>query len=255
MGYNLCGEKYKREKNRQFLKSIKTIYKQGYKFRVLLIIASDISENDKVFDNGLLEYFNATFSIEEKTFVTVLKTDPKIGSKGLPLETIAHFYNQSKIFTIFSQEEGESRVIKEAQLCGLPVVVKSDIRGGGADYLNHKNSLTFNDYDCAADVLIQAVKEFDKFELDLKELREEIGEVNNIEKLKDYFSNIFARNDLQFDGDLINTDNLNWRLPAQFSDDTTPWARGEKYRFKTSDVLTIGQFRTLFIYCNSIKKN
>jgi glycosyltransferase involved in cell wall biosynthesis len=245
----ICVAKNIKEKNnRLLLQSIKKIFTLGYEYRVILIIASNLLEPNKVFDNGLLKYFYKTFSNKEKKLITILKTDPKIGGKGLPLETIAHFYNQSKIFTIFSQEEGESRVIKEAQLCGLPVVVKSDIRGGGADYLNQTNSLMFQEYDDAAGVLIQAVKNYDKFDVNLDKLRNEIGELENIEKLKQYFHELFENFNFEFDGELINTDNLNWRLPAQYSDKTTPWAQGEQYNFQTSDVLTIGMLKDLIKY-------
>ena len=239
----------KEKKNRELLRSVKKIYKLGYQFRVILIMASDVHETNKVYDNGLLEYFYNTFTDKERKLITLLKTDPQIGVKGLPLESIAHFYNQSKVFTMFSQEEGESRVIKEAQLCGLPVVVKNDIRGGGADYLSEKNSLMFTEYDDAADVLIDAVKKYTEFDLDVEKLRIDIGEVENIEKLKRHFYKLYESLNLGFDGVLINTDNLNWRLPAQYSDETTPWAFGQRYRFQSSDLSTMQQLTELRHFC------
>ena len=114
--------------------------------------------------------------------------------------------------------------------------------------------MTFKEYDGAAEVLIEAVNNYDKFEINLDGLRNEIGEIKNIENLKYYFYKLFEHHNSKFDGVLINTDNLNWRLPAQYSDDTTPWAKGKQFSFMTSDVMTMKQLRKLYMFCIRTKK-
>jgi hypothetical protein len=50
----------------------------------------------------------------------------------------------------------------------------------------------------------------------------------------------YASKGLKFDEELINTDNLNRRLPAHFYDpQSVPWASELKYRFKTTDITNV----------------
>jgi hypothetical protein len=95
------------------------------------------------------------FSPEERERVTVLM----IGAPGYPFPVsstyLADVYNDSKAFALFSDQEGESRVVAEALLCGLWIVAKEHVRGGAADYLTAANSRRFTTVEEAADALIE----------------------------------------------------------------------------------------------------
>lgn len=216
---------------------IKRIYKRGYSYRVLIVIASNRDETGDKFDVDLFDKYYADFTAEERELFTIIKTDPDMGFQGFSYSFLSHLYNQSKVFTIFSQKEGECRVIKEAQLCGLPVVVKSDMQGGGRDYLNNKNALFFDSYDTAFETLIDAVEGFDEFEINCSEIKKEIGEQESIEQLKSWFKELFQLHGQSFDGYLLNTDNLNRRLPSHYFDPSVGWAASPDFRFKTTDIV------------------
>jgi hypothetical protein len=68
---------------------------------------------------------------------------------------IADLYNQSKAFALFSDQEGESRVVAEALLCGCWVLAKRDVRGGAGDYLTDANSYRFTTVEEATNALIE----------------------------------------------------------------------------------------------------
>lgn len=228
------------------INEIRKIFDLGYKYRVLFVIASNkVEHQDKFYSNILDDYFEL-FSDEERERFTIIKTHPNMGFQGFSYTFLAHLYNQSKIFTIFSQQEGECRVIKEAQMCGLPIVVKSDMIGGGRDYLNSNNSVLFNEYSEAHHALIEAVETVEKFEVDFEQLKEVLGEKASIESLKKYFSDLYKSNDQEFDGSLVNLDNLNRRLPSHYFDASIVWANHPKYRFSTTDVVTLDMFRKLY---------
>ena len=80
------------------------------------------------------------FSETERQNITLTLLSPLGNPFPLSEQAISDFMNLSKVFTLFSDKEGESRVVSEALLCGLPVVVKKDILGGATDYLNIQNS-------------------------------------------------------------------------------------------------------------------
>jgi len=55
----------------------------------------------------------------------------------------------------------------------------------------------------------------------------------------------YASKGLKFDEELINTDNLNRRLPAHFYDPiSVPWASNSKFRFITTDITNVLMLRS-----------
>lgn len=234
----LCVAKNDKKKNLDILMSqIRKIYDLGYKYRVLFVVASNKIEPNGEYYSGLLKDYFENFSQDERELFTIIKTHPELGFQGFSYSFLSHIYNQSKVFTIFSQREGECRVIKEAQLCGLPVVVKNDMEGGGRDFLNGENSLFFSDYDTAHLALIHAVENYKSFNVDFDELKEHVGEEASLSLLKSYFDELYKNNNQVFDGELINDDNLNRRLPSHFFDSSINWAYSAEYRFKTGDIV------------------
>lgn len=227
-----------KKKYPELMREIRKIFDKGYEYNVLFVIASNKNESEKGYYSRILDDYFAMFSAQERERFTIIKTDPNLGFQGFSYTFLSHLYNQSKVFTIFSQKEGVCKVIKEAQLCGLPVVVKNDMQGGGRDYLNDQNSLTFESYDMAHETLIEAVENYTDFRVDDEEIEATIGERSSLKNLNLYFSELYKRHNQTFDGELINTDNLNRRLPAHYFDESITWANAPEFRFKTTDIVT-----------------
>ena len=246
----LCVAKNDKKKNYDLLiNQVRKIYDCGYKYRILFVIASNRSEPEDGFYTSIFSDYFEKFSATERERFTIIKTHPETGFQGFSYSFLSHIYSQSKIFTIFSQREGECRAIKEAQLCGLPVVVKDDMEGGGRDYLNEENSSYFSNYDNAFKALIEAVENFEDFKVDYVGLEKHIGEESSLRKLKTFLEELYENNGQVFDGELLNTDNLNRRLPSHFFDADIRWANAPEYRFKTTDIV---DQKMLSEFCDSL---
>ena len=114
------------------------------------------------------------------------------------------------------------------------MVIKRDQRGGAKDYLDKTNSVFFDTYDNAHEALIHAVKNYENFKIDSEKQQKVLGEENSLAEIKEYFNTLYEKNGQKFDGELINTDRLNVRIPAHLNEDIE-WGRT---RFKTADVLS-----------------
>jgi glycosyltransferase involved in cell wall biosynthesis len=221
----------------KLFQSIREIYDSGESIKVILVVASNFKEpNNRHYTNILYDY-NRLFSEAERENFVLIKTDPNTGFKGLSTDFLADLMNLSKVFTLFSQVEGESRAIKEAQLCGLPVVVKSDLMGGGRDYLNDKNSKVFEDYSDASKVILDAINCYDKFEISQDEVDDKLSEEESIRKLDLYFETLFKQLGLNYQGNMVNVDFLARRLPGHFNGNDIFWANHKSYQFKTTDII------------------
>ena len=119
--------------------------KKFIKFLIIFPIVSIKSlKNKKEFYNNLFDDYEKIFTEEEKKYINLM---PLYFEKQFPLskDEICNFMNLSKIFLLPVEKEGASRVIHEALLCGLPVITCKNLKGGGLDYLNEKNSLLIED--------------------------------------------------------------------------------------------------------------
>jgi len=216
-----------------FLKSIKKIFDLGYDYKVLLIIKEHATKLPQHYTSLIADYYGS-FSRKERANFVIIQLSSQIQFPGLSQEIMPFFYNSSKICTLFSQAEGGSKTISEALCCGVPIVVKNDLFGGGRDFLNETNSLFFDTYDNAHEALIHAVKNYENFNIDSEKQQKALGEENSLAKIKEYFNILYEKNGQKFDGELINTDRLNVRIPAHLNEDIE-WA---KTRFETADILS-----------------
>ena len=236
----ICISTIHKDKNLDlFLKNIRKIYDQGYNYKILLITRQNTTQKSSNVYSSLMDDYYNLFTFDERQNFTILHLSPEVAFPGLSREVIAHFYNSSKIFTLFSQSEGVSKAISEALCCGLPVVVKNDLRGGGRDYLNEKNSLYFTSYEKAYEVLIKAIENFDKFKIDSEQIRTQLGEESSIEELKKYFKILYEKHGYSFDRKLINTDRLNVRFGSHLNEGIE-WNRG---RYDTADIVSKKQLK------------
>lgn len=232
----------------ELLKAVRKLFDLDNNVKILFVIASGKDESDsKKYYKTIFNDYNKLFSPKERELFTIIKTDPETGFQGFSYTFLSYLYNRSKVFTIFSQIEGESRVVKEAQLCGLPVVVKSDVQGGIRDYLNQSNSLYFDNYEDAHIILKKAIDNYDKFKIDTEYWAKELREDYSLDKAKEFFKEFYNRKGSKFDEELINTDNLNRRLPAHFYDPlSVSWASNSKFRFITTDITNVFMLRSFF---------
>jgi glycosyltransferase involved in cell wall biosynthesis len=184
------------------------------------------------------------FNRKERESFTLMRLSAELGFLGISPATIAHFYKSSKAFCLLSSAEGESRVIHEALLCGLPVVCYSGLLGGGRDYLDDTNSAQFDDYSkIHLSLLDAAQKAGSKLVVDTDRLSGELSEIKTIPKLKQLFEEMYNKDGNEFDGELTNTDELNLRLPAHYLE--VPW-NVESGNGVTADIISKEQM-TIFI--------
>ena len=228
---------------KDLLYNVRKIYDSGKNYRILFIITERKNEKSELFYTDLNSDYDRLFSWQEKGLFTILKLSPNSGMFPINPQALVHFYNSSKIFTIFTQIEGECRVIHEALVCGLPVVVKSDLKGGGRDYLNTSNSKMFDSYDDAHKSLIFAVENYKNFSFNNKELDVHLKAKYSLDRLKRCFSKLYSSYDQEFDGVLINIDELHLRLPAHFFQ--LAWA-DESKNFQTAHIVCKKQFDSFY---------
>ena len=210
------------KKLNEFLKAIRKLYDQGKMYNVLLVVPSADNEKPNSHFTNIVEVYGELFSEKEREHFTLMRLSKELGFLGISPKTIAHFYNSSKVFCLLSDAEGESRVIHEALLCGLPVVVFAGLLGGGRDYLDKSNSVQFTHYNDVYLALQAAVEGSEgHLKVNTERLSEELSELKTVPRLKGMFGDLYSMHNEKFDNELINTDNLNLRLPGHYLD--VPW--------------------------------
>ena len=197
----------------EFIKSIRTLYDRGKWYRVLLVCPTPaVISNHHDWYVELYNDYIKLFSEAERSLFTLIQL-----SNGypfcMPKETIAFLLRSSKVLSIYSHQEGESRVISEALLCGLPVIARSTLRGGGLDYLNSTNSRLFNTpseaYNCFTDLL----DTYPSSLFDTQGIQQEMCSVYTVPKLLEFFRKLFAENNMSFTG-AIDVGDLDRALPS-----------------------------------------
>tara|TARA_Y100001938_G_scaffold73182_1_gene101387 strand:- start:4316 stop:5371 length:1056 start_codon:yes stop_codon:yes gene_type:complete len=212
---------------RVFFREVKKIYDLGYKYKILLICPSRHEEDPSDHFVDIVDVYYQMFTKEERDLFTLMRLSKDLEFKGLSKKQLSFFYQSSKVFTLFSETEGFPGVVPEALLTGLPVVMWKHQRGSGKDYLDESNSILFDSFDSAHSSLIQAVEGYDKFSHNHEFLAQNLREDHSLDKIKKYFERLYNINGQNFDGDLINVDDLVSRLPAHYSD--LPWANNRHY--------------------------
>jgi len=233
----------KNKRLKDFVHSIRKLYDEGHKYRVLLINKESILENPKGHYVDLEDDYHRLFSTEEKQLFTLVRIKGSLSLLGLPSQAISEFYNLSKVFALFSEQEGEPRAISEALICGLPVVMNKNIKAGGVglDMLDDKNSVLFTDYSESHKALIQAVENIDKFTLDSERVKTSLREDYTIEVLKEHLAKLYAADGQIFDGTLDNPTNLANAVNAHIAE--VPWAMSKD---NSADILSRKQFEILY---------
>jgi hypothetical protein len=241
----------------ELLLTVRQLYDNDIKLRICLIVPTDKSETASKYYTNLVRDYEEMFNYTERQYFQLIKLDRSLGPLGVSSDFISYIYRHAKIFTLFSELEGESRVIKEAQKSGLFVVVNKHLKGGGKDFLNDYNSEQFDGYENAYSSIIKALERVDAYQSGFSNSNfSQIDEVKSIDVLKNYFSSLYQLNGLKFDGLLCNMDNLARRLPSHFIDKKYIWMTNKDWKNGWSDIHSFGMLKrfTKFVFTNKIKE-
>lgn len=214
------------KKLKTFFREVKKIYELGHKYNILLVCASREEETEQDHFIDIADVYYDMFTKEEQEMFTLMRLGKDLEFKGLSKKQLSFFYQSSKVMTLFSEMEGFPGVIPEALLTGTTVVIWKHQKGSGHDYLNETNAKLFESYEDAHKTLIDAVETYDATNFDFSSLQQDLNEDKSLEKLKEYFVDMYKRHGQTFDGELINTDNLVSRLPAHYVD--LEWVKGRE---------------------------
>lgn len=228
----------------KFLASVRQLYDSGRVCDVLLIVQSNKNFDThpgKVYTE-LLDDYQRLFNADERDHFTILKLHPNIPFPGISSRQIARFCHLSKVFALFSEQEGGSKAISEALLSGLAIVAKSDLQGGGRDSLNARNSVLFDDFDSAHTALAKALDQWKALNADHDALVNDLHEERSLARLEEEFEKLFQSRGLHYSEELLNTDRLGKRLPAHWLYDL-PWV---DERFESPDIKCLEQLN-LFV--------
>jgi glycosyltransferase involved in cell wall biosynthesis len=198
----------------ELLSVVRAIYDRGVLLKVLLICPapSQMDERDGWYA-ALEDDYWRLFSEAERSHFSLMMLRGDGYPFPLSQEAMASYYNASKVFTLFSDQEGESRVIAEALLCGLPVVVKAHLRGGGRDYLTAENSKQFSTLDEACNIFIELLSNYPRYRFETLPLQRQLSEVYTAETLQREIAKVFDETGIPFAGpmDLVGLDR---KLPS-----------------------------------------
>ena len=180
--------------------------------RALIVCAGTKGGRDDNTDE-LWATYQQKLSFEERQDIVLLPFQLKGRPFPFPRKDLAWLYNSSRVFTIFSSKEGGSKAIKEALLCGLPVVLRRELIGGGLEFTNEHNSRLFSDENGAADAFCHILENYEHFRFDPTPLAEQASEVHTVRKLEALLSQMY--NDLgePWDG-VWDSSDLSMKLPS-----------------------------------------
>jgi hypothetical protein len=196
----------------ELLDVIRMVFDAGVDLRVLLVCAvpDDPATLGPRWDHEFFEKYESLFSDAERERIDLgMPGEVAFGDRPihpLPNEVFPHLYNASNAFTLFSREEGQSKVIHEALLCGTPVVVRENLRGGGQDYLDERNSLQFDSLASARDALVELAERPDEYAFDPSYLRSALAEDETADRLEAAIETVYEDLGHEYRGEMEKTD-------------------------------------------------
>jgi glycosyltransferase involved in cell wall biosynthesis len=205
-------KKYKRLT--ELLDVIRSVFDEKDDFQVLLLCPTPKEFKSDGWDQEFFRKYEQEFTDAEKENIdlhTPRRTNDDI--QPVPKDYLPYLYNSSKAFTLFTQEEGASKVISESLLCGTPVVVRSNLRGGGRDYLDDRNSEQFESLEEAKEIFIEISENHENHEFDPTYLREELAEPQSAQALESEFKSTFEEMEIPWKGE-IEKQGLHSKLPG-----------------------------------------
>jgi hypothetical protein len=198
----------------QYLLEISRLIDMRPETTALLINPVDFeAEGNPGFYNDFAKDYSQHFPGEKKKQLTVLRLKREATITPLLPEQLVHFLRLSKIFVLLSEGEGAARVVPEALLTGLPVILKSSLKGGTGYYLDPSNSRKIGPTEDIAMVLKDAINHYDQFSLDQKALRKIFGEQESTERFHQEILQLMSARSLKVTGD-FDLGNLKLKIPC-----------------------------------------
>jgi len=204
------------KKIKELFLAAKKLFELGYNYKFLIIFPmpkEDLFYNKSYYYKELIEDYENLIKKFNNPYVTLLPIHTFDFKYYLPKNEICNYLNLSKVFVLPVEMEGASRVIHEALLCGLPIVYNNKLRGGGADYLDKTNSISFNNDQNIYKSLIYALKNYKKFNFNVKKIEQLCSENYQLPRFKKFLKLFYYQNNEKFSDD-NNLNNLDRRLDS-----------------------------------------
>ena len=211
------GHPIKIKRMAELLDVVRTCFDRGVTLDVLLVCAlpNDPARLGPEWDHAFFENYRELFSDAEREHIDLAAfAEVEIGDRPIhpiPNELFPYIYNAASGFTLFSREEGQSKVIHEALLCGTPVVVHEELKGGGRAYLDDANSFRFGDLDEAADAFVELAERPDEHAFDPAPLRSKLTESAMAPELEAAVADVYGDLGHPYRGEL-DTEDIAFKL-------------------------------------------
>lgn len=201
------------KRNSDLLRVVRRAYDEGHDWRVLIICPIPEELDGPKAEPQFFEDYREMFTDEERTRIELMTPTFRGSWFPVPRDAMPFFYSASRVFTHFGTSEGQPKVTTEALLCGTPVLVRADQRGGGHDHLTENNGLVFHDLEDAFRKLEMMLENPSEFEVDIKSLREKTTAEYNLPRLRKHLRRIYEAEGIPFQGELL-VDDLSLQLPS-----------------------------------------
>jgi glycosyltransferase involved in cell wall biosynthesis len=194
----------------QLLDALRIVYDRRPETHTLVICTASPVPDPVREDLGIWRKYEDSFDELERERFKLVMTNGALFP--FSRRDMAFFYQSSRVFTLFTKTEGVAKVVNEALLCGLPVVIQSAFQGGGADYLTPLNARRFSSAAEGADALLELL-EGEPVRFDTQALAEEVSETHGIARFEGALQQLFSELGLPYEGELDAID-LSRKLPA-----------------------------------------
>jgi glycosyl transferase family 1 len=194
----------------QLLDALRIVYDERPKTHTLVICTASPVPDPVREDLGIWQKYEASFDELERERFKLVMTNGALFP--FSRRDVAFFYQSSRVFTLFTETEGVAKVVNEALLCGLPVVIKEGFKGGGADYLTAANSRRFSSAAEGAQALLSLLGG-EPVQFDTEALASEVSETRSVKRFERALTQLFYDLGLPYEGELDAVD-LSRKLPA-----------------------------------------
>ena len=205
-----------RKRLTDLLETIRSLFDDGIKIKVLIWVPRDRVLTGPNADHDFYTYYEKLFNQSEKKLVQIHSPVRFEETYPLPHTIMPYLYNSSRLFALFSDIEGDPRVINESLLCGVPVLARKGLLGSGLDYVNGSNSELFVDNSDAAAKIKYMLANIKGYEFDASKLRHELVADQSIYELVGKLRSIYEQFGCEFKGPLY-TEKLSMALPSHTS--------------------------------------
>jgi glycosyltransferase involved in cell wall biosynthesis len=195
----------------EFFAAVRKLYDEGHHYRVLFICSTPpVIELPGIPD--LRAHFESLFTPEERKLFTLLTLDWDYPFP-LDLETLSHFYSQSRIFVHPAPEERRSRVTAYAWCNQMPVVANEEVASIlPLQYRKPPFLYSFDEPADLASAIIRALADDGRDNGAWKEVSEEFSTSHSALRLDAYLHEISKVHSTQLSSGAINPSRLDIRL-------------------------------------------